>query len=400
MLPANLNESEFSRYPPQAKALAVAQLPLMRQMPLVFLPSLLREVIEYDYKFPVEREQLDRQFAYLGQLSPPELMKEFGDFSRIRLTTEQSNFDWAGRPFEFTEQLSAYLWQSHQMNAFREAAVAYGSRLQLSRASQALPIRRLGISVIGRGASPDQPALFHKLREHGTHFTNVDPTNGLETLINSVELRSQKYPLPFAHWYVDGGTPVKHSGSLTSISYATLGLARAALLRHIQEQVNRPGMGPEELRDRLSRLSPSDLGLENDSLVSHFAVKVLTEGSGTQIFSTTFAQWTAREALRRAEPLTLLVRFAPRQRQRPMSELLTGDERTPQVDPEGSLVDADMASYYHWINQQRLPGASGGSFLVWFEDQQQALAVGPGLPRRTQSNSPITVSGLLSLVTG
>ena len=41
-------------------------------------------------------------------------------------------------------------------------------------------------------------------------------------------------------------------------------------------------------------------------MLGRFQVKLLTEGSGTQIFSTTFAQWTAREALRRAEALTLV----------------------------------------------------------------------------------------------
>ena len=67
--------------------------------------------------------------------------------------------------------------------------------------------------------------------------------------------------------------------------------------------------------------------------------------------------------------------------QRPMNELLTGDESKPLLDAEGSLIDGDMAAYYHWINQQRLSGADQSSFLVWFEGQRQALAIGPALPR-------------------
>ena len=57
-------------------------------------------------------------------------------------------------------------------------------------------------------------------------------------------------------------------------------------------------------------------------LLNRFGVSLLTEGSGTQIFSTTFVQWAAREVLRRAQPVTLLARFAPRQRERAMNELL------------------------------------------------------------------------------
>ncbi len=93
-------------------------------------------------------------------------------------------------------------------------------------------------------------------------------------------------------------------------------------------------MGPEELRTHLARMTPSDLGAAaGNAVLDRFKLKILTEGSGTQIFATAFAQWTTREALRRAEPLTLLVRFAPRQRQRPMNELLSRRRRKPRTRP-------------------------------------------------------------------
>ncbi len=132
-----------------------------------------------------------------------------------------------------------------------------------------------------------------------------------------------------------------------------------------------------------------------DEVLQRFEVSLLTEGSGTQIFSTVFAQWAAREALRRAQPLTLLVRFAPRQRQKPMNELLTSVVYEFGTRHVGSLVDADMAAYYNWLNQQRLPGAEQASFLVWFEGHNQALAIGPSLPRGTESSSPADLGQLL-----
>jgi hypothetical protein len=159
-------------------------------------------------------------------------------------------------------------------------------------------------------------------------------------------------------------------------------------------------MGPEELRTDLARLVPADLGMDKagDEVLGRFQVKLLTEGSGTQIFSTTFAQWTAREALRRAQPLTLMVRFAPRQRQRPMNELLTSARGNAELDFAGSLVDADMGAYYNWLNQQRLPGAEKSAFLVWFEGHSQALAIGPSIPRGTESTTVADLSELLALV--
>jgi hypothetical protein len=183
------------------------------------------------------------------------------------------------------------------------------------------------------------------------------------------------------------------------VSYHALESARDALLRNLQTEINQPGMGPEELRTHLARLVPADLGMDKagDAVLDRFQLKLLTEGSGTQIFSTTFAQWAARETLRRAQSLTLLVRFAPRQRQRPMNELLSKSQGNADLDLAGSLVDADMGAWYNWLNQQRLPGAEQSAFLVWFEGHSQAVVIGPSMPRGTESKSPMDLKQLLSL---
>jgi hypothetical protein len=83
-----------------------------------------------------------------------------------------------------------------------------------------------------------------------------------------------------------------------------------------------------------------------------------------------------------------------------MNELLSGSQGSPALDFTGSLIDGDMGAYYHWINQQRLPGSEQSSFLVWFEGHNQALAIGPSLPRGATSNSVIDVGELLSLAVG
>jgi hypothetical protein len=182
------------------------------------------------------------------------------------------------------------------------------------------------------------------------------------------------------------------------VSYHGLEAARTALSAKMRTEIERPGMGPEALRTTLAQIRPADLGLgrDGDAVLDRFRVKLLTEGSGTQVFSTTFAQWAAREALRRAQPLTLLVRFAPRQRQKPMNELLYGTQETPVMDLVGSLVDADMGAYYNWLNQQRLPGAEQSSYLVWFEGHNKAIAIGPTTPRGTVSNTSADLGQLLN----
>ena len=262
---------------------------------------------------------------------------------------------------------------------------------------------RLGIVVVGKGVAENKYPLFRKLRPQGVCFNQVRPENGLRMLLDAIAARAKTHPAPYGHWYIDGGTKEKIScAALTCTSYNSLEPVRIALLNKLEKAIQSGIGGPEPLRTMISQLRPEEVGLSDaadDAVLNHFQVNILTEGSGTQVFSTTFVQWAAREVLRRAQPMTILARFAPRQRQRPMNELLSGKQQNAELDPEGSLIDADMGAYYTWLNQQRLSGAKQSSFLVWFEDHDEALAIAPTLPRGTQSDSPVDLQQLLSQIT-
>jgi hypothetical protein len=399
MLPSDLKSEMFAGYAVEARKIVTAHLPTLRQLPLSFLPGLLRELISFDFKFPAERKARERELGYLGSLSQAQLEECFHDFSEIRLSRQLEEFDWVKLPGQFVERLSAHLWSTHQLDVFRKASNDYADRLRDAVPPEPPPIPRLGISVIGQGVTSYNEPLFRKLRPHGAYFTGIQPENGLRQLLDAVAARAKAHPLSYGHWYIDGGEAFACNPVLACVSYEGLAGPRAALLRKMQEQIEQPGMGPEALRSFLAQLRPADLGMERqaaDEVLQRFEVSVLTEGSGTQIFSTVFAQWAAREALRRAQPVTMLVRFAPRQRQKPMNELLSASAKAPaEVDVIGSLVDGDFAAYYNWLNQQRLAGAEQSSFLVWFESHSQALAIGPGIARGTQSASATDLQQVL-----
>ncbi len=399
MQPSNLKPEDFAKYPPQARRLITAHLAAIRQLPISFLPNLLREAIDYDFKFPAEQSEIEKELKVISALSGAEREDWFRSFAQIALSPALESADWVNQPTRFAEQESAHLWSTHQQDAFSDAARAYGNRMQAASPPIEPPIKRLGIAIIGQGVTSYDAPLFRNLRSHGTYFSKLTPENGLQSLIAAVGERAKAHPVPYGHWYVDGGEAAEHSSLITCVLYKNLDHTRATLLKKMQGEIQRPGMGPEQLRTYLAAMSPSDLGMDKagDAVLDRLQLKVLTEGSGTQIFSTTFAQWSTREALRRAQPLTLLVRFAPRQRMRPMNELLSDSHATPQLDFVGSLVDADMGAYYHWINQQRLPGASQSVFIAWFEDHEQAIVVSPALPRGVESASAISLEKLVNL---
>lgn len=402
MLPRDLKSESFAEYPPEARKLVAHYLGTLQELPLSFVPELLRELIDYDFKFPAERKAHDRELASLSALSRDQMKEWFSGFATIVLSPKLEEFDWVKSPAQFVEQLSAHLWSTHQLDAFRKASNEYADHLRVAIPPERPVIPRLGITVIGQGVTSFADPLFRKLRPHGAYFSGIKPEQGLQILLDAVAARAQAHPVSYGHWYIDGGAEADHDSSLSCVSYQALEPVRASLLRKVQSEVSRPGMGPEALRTIMAQMRPADLGMgsfidkRRDAVLDRFQISLLTEGSGTQIFSTSFAQWAAREVLRRAQPLTLLVRFAPRQKQRPMSELLFAGSQRPELDPLGSLVDADFGAYYNWINQQRLPGAEQSSFIAWFEGHGEAVAIGPSIPHRTESTSPADLRQVLA----
>jgi hypothetical protein len=401
MLPAQLTPESFRRYPPQARSICVEHLELLRQLPMILVPLLLREAITYDWRFPAERRELDQQLAYLGALSKPQLDARLRGFAQLTLGAELAKSEWIDTPSVFIEQLTTHLWATHQMDIFRAAAEDYAAAWQAANAQEPAGMQRLGIVVVGQGVSATDYPLFRKLRPKGTFFTNVSAPGGLGALLTKVVTRASAHAQPYGHWYIDGGSAEDVGPAVTAVSYAGLEPVRKALLNRMQSVIESGSGGPEALRTLLAQVKPQDVGLAADgdaAVLGNFQLSLLTEGSGTQIFSTTFAQWAAREALRRAQPSTIMVRFAPRQRQQPMNELLSGKHASNELDPEGSLVDADMAAYYTWLNQQRLSGADQAAFLAWFEDHNQAIAIGPSLPHGTVSSAPATLEQILTWI--
>jgi hypothetical protein len=409
---AQLTPASFNAYPPEARQLAVKQIALLQRLPLAFLPLLLRELIVYDWKFPAERADLDRQFAYLGTLAPGPFQAAMSAFAQLKLTRELEQTDWVNSPAVFSEKLSAHLWATHQIDAFRAAAVDYVQKASAPPRSgdgpgddaAALPTHRLGIAVIGQGVAKNDYRLFRKLRPQGVYFTQVKYAGGVQVLLNAAAARAKAHPVAYGHWYIDGGHIDNDSlavpETITRVSYDALSAPRATLQNRMQKTYEAAVFDPEAFRTMLAQIKPEEAGLNSggDSVLNRFQLSLLTEGSGTQVFSTTFVQWAAREALRRAQPLTLVTRFAPRQRENQMNELLAEHQRKPELDPQGSLIDADMGAYYTWVNQQRLPGDRKSAFLAWFEDHGEAVAIAPTLERGKRSDAPIDLAELIARI--
>src|SRR6201986_622853 len=122
MQPIELKAEQFSNYPPEARKLAEHYTGTLAQLPPSFFPSLLREVMGYDYKFPVERKAVEKEWETITALSPPDLTEWFAGLKQIKLSKQLNDSAWVNSPGQFVEQLSAHPWATHQLDAFRAAA--------------------------------------------------------------------------------------------------------------------------------------------------------------------------------------------------------------------------------------------------------------------------------------
>lgn len=402
MLPSALTASSFYRYPPQGRDTAAANLNLLRELPLPLCASILRQLSGFDWLFPAEQNVITAQFSALAAMNPQQRAQATSSFATLAVQPSLAQMDWVNEPKRFLEALTAYLWSTHQIDAFHSAATTYAEAVRLDAGNTNPPIPRAVFVVVSRELDKPGYPLFRKLRQQGVFFEDVRGELTTEQLSSWIGARTQKLPAALTHFYIDGAEPLAISAEhLYTMSWTGVSHPRQALLERMHRIMNTPGSGPELARTALASLSPADLGMNSapgNEVMDHFAVSVLGEGSGTQIFSTTFAQWGAREVLRRAEPSTLLVRYGPRQQLQPMNEMLAGTAPTTLPDLPGSFVDADMGAYYTWINQQRLSGASSAVFVAYSEARRQAVAVGPGLPKASTSPQAFPIDKLIALL--
>jgi hypothetical protein len=396
-----LQATHFAHYPPQARELAVQHLSVLRTLPIIFAAVLLRELIGFDWQFPAERAELVAQLELLKNLNTSgALHNTIQSFAALPLSAELQAKPWAVQPEAFMEALTAYLWTVHATDAFRAAATQYSEQLAKIRAQAAPATPRLCIVLMGRDGTTGQLRLFEKLRRYGCYFNNVDTTAGLHTALEVVTARAQADPASYAHWYIDGATTDGISGAtgLTTISYAALTPMRRMLLQMMHDARTSGTVGPEDLRSLMLQLRPEQFAATQttqDEVMRHFQLDLLTQGSGTQIFSTTFVQWAAREVLRRARPSTLVLRYAPRQAARPMNDLVFASATPEQLDPHGSMIDADMGAYYTWLNLTRLSGAEKSRFIACHEGGSEAIAIAPALSASTLSTQTCTLRQIL-----
>lgn len=399
MDPRSLSIASFQSYDPLARKLACDHLELLRSLPLVLCAVMLREIINFDVRFPRERAAIEFRLSYLESLSAEDRRNLTIGFANLSLSPELLTADWVCSPQKFEELLSAHLWASKQYDTFREVAVAFAQQVDRSMPAWNPGARRWVVIVFGPELRKDGYPLFRKLRPHGVFFSRVTGEDGMTAILDELGQRAAKTQTPFDHWYIEGGiSEAKISGGVSQCSWQQSTAMRTEMLAMIEKIVSSGSGGPEMLRSAMASWTPgTHNAVTGNALVDRFILSVYGEGSGTQIFSTTFVQWATREILRRAEPVSVVARYGLRQKQRTLNEMFSKPSSRAVTDPAGSLVDADFGAYTSWVNLSRISGSDQARFVVWCEAHGQAIALGPDCPRGTEAPDQIGITQLLRL---
>ena len=214
MLPNQLTPASFAAYPPEARQLAVKQIALLAAfatgVPAVAAAraDCLRLEIPGRTRGPRAAVHVSRD---AGGRSVPVGHVSF----RAAQVGARAGADRLGElpRHLFGTALGASVGDAPDRCFQRRRGRLRSESLGVGSPIRALPAHRLGIAVIGQGVAKNDYRLFRKLRPQGVYFTQVKHTGGMQMLLDAAAARAKAHPVPYGHWYIDGGASLAVSGN-------------------------------------------------------------------------------------------------------------------------------------------------------------------------------------------
>jgi hypothetical protein len=420
-------DARLEKFAPEARALLELHLASLRDLPGAFRPLVVRQLRAWEGLFPPERDSLIRILGVLARSSS--LQRETLFRPLAMALPDASDLDPV---FEEEKLLDRYLRHFKKEGAYQRWRIAVDEAFQSLASAEGTDTdpspTKLVFVTLGEGTDrsltlddPDKrclPYFWNHIEPLGTLFTSftteLSAAGGMPLV---VLFRSELGSPQIKVWGIDTGASFK------SVSDPVRGAIWFSFeqLRPVMDRVTRKiaatmvaGIsGPEALYTTVTDFKIEELGLPRyeDARIRKFIEQVVLQGSGALVINNTFAEWAAVQALRRVEPDLLMVRFGLRRRFIPLRQLdpFQSDQpesgNLPAEDPAESLQDADILTYYIWLETRKNPRFRDRTyFLIHLEGSRAALLVGPGIKAGTRVSDPAglvdiatTIAGLLGV---
>jgi len=382
---------------------------LVRRLPATFGAALHDQLRQWEFLFPAERRQLRAQLDWLSSLAPAECDRLFAPLTelegRMALGLRDTSAGLGVREVGILARSPLYpQWRIAVVEVFDQIDAAAAPSVALRDSP------RLLLAVLPPAASLEDQPVWPELTKLGAWFSLDRPFGEfLPTLVASIAGRAsaQAFEEVERTWLFECGTQFAALPNSTVLSWDATDMLRREFLRHfnaVQRDLRSVDQTSEDLRradiDRLA--GPA---IAANPLVREFLRSVLLSGNGSLVFSNSFIEWGASEALRRVQPQALIASFGMRQKLKPFSSLVLFEDQhrsnpvPDQDDPAGSLTDAVLLAEYVYLASQRVACYPDHTVtLLSAVDWNRVLILGPRAPRLAAS--PATPGQLTAFVLG
>jgi hypothetical protein len=420
---------------PEAKQLVDRYQGVVDRLPRTFLANTLTELDKWPMLFEPEKLYFRALLAQLAALDAAQFQDTFGSLNAFERRTGCDRVA-ASDPDTFQKRLLDHLYRSGQYAAWRREIDAIFQKVQPlveARLYGTEQKPRLVVILYEEGIALERDKLWQRLRSVGTRVSlNIDGAENRDAYVRALftgvrdpgfGVRPNQAPSPEPRaskpegdptlfevlrdsmsfsptdvWILEAGDSLhrlceanskgSRSACATGLSYERLQGYRQQLSEAISTKVLTGVRGPLELAAWIKTLQVTPRGVSTlyvDDRVLAFARDIFLAGAGTLIINNTFVEWAAVQALKRAQPRLLVVRFGVRDKMKPFSSLLLFSKPRPSdqipnlLDPLGSFVDVELLSYYVWLNAEGAAPYRGRTlYLLLADGADQMLVVGPG----------------------
>jgi len=380
---------------------------LIRRLPATFGPALNDQFRQWPLLFPAEQRQLRSQVDWLSRLPRDQFDRLFASLLDIerRMALPPRDSSTAG----LSVRDVGILARSPLYPQWRTEVEKVFGRIEDATAPAAGPesLPRLLVCILPPGTPPQDPPLWPLMSKDGTWLAVERPFGEmLPAFAAAIARRACPAALEEVErtWVFESDARLSGTAGASVLSWDALAPLRREFMRRLNA-VQRDLRSVDQTSDELKRADINRLltpAMAANPRVREFVRTLFLSGNGSLLFGSSFVEWGASEALRRAQPQVLIASFGVRKKLKPFSSVVLFEDQTrsnpmpDEDDPAGSLVDAAMLSQYVYLAAQRVACYPGHTVTVMAaHDSRRALVLAPlaaGLPNAP--NAPVDLTAL------
>ena len=406
----------------EAATLVQTHREVLARLPATVHAFILVELQKWPLLFAPEQRYQRALLEHFARLSAADLDRSAAGIARIEAEAGANRVSDRD-PARFQDEAQGLLRKRGLVVAWRQEVDGFFRNIDPVLEAQLYPAdapRRLVVQLYGSGITIQREKLWGRFKGAGVRVPlNLEGMDGdarfLEALFGARESGAAPQLLtnaidsaPLDAWLIEahealhtlcgakaGGT----SGApMTGLSYDRLRTYRDDLTRALNSKIQSGVESPQAFAAFARGLQiapPAGALLYSADVMVAFVRDVLLAGNGTLITNNTFVEWSAVQALRRAQPRVLVTRFGVRDKLRPFSSMILfsqprASDRNPIVqDPVGSFIDVEQLSYYVWLNAEKNPAYRKKTlYLFLAEGVNEMLAIRSDAPTAATSQLP------------